>query len=165
MKSKFFSLILGLSIILISSAFAPTARNNIKTGADNPAPLPAITKLTYTPAGEVAPAIVYESAALNDYVLRTPAIANKSVAQNETDLMFVQAAWQEDDPAPAPTPDKDADIFTWQNLLSAFLAVVGIAFGVYWEKASTTLNAISAALEDKKVTVEEIKNIVSAWKG
>jgi hypothetical protein len=145
MNRKIFSLILALSIILISSAFAPSARNHIKTDAGNTAPLPAITKLTYTPAGE------------------TSDIAYESVAQHENDLKFVQAAWQEEEPAPAT--EQDAKIFTWQNLLSAFLAIVGIAFGVYWEKASTTLNAISDALEDKKITVEEIKKIVSAWKG
>lgn len=152
--NKILSLIFGLTIILVASAVSTQMRYDLKNGPEITAPAPIMAEvqtLVYSP-GDV------QDVAFNANPVRT------------ADYCFVNAGLQSDSgEQPDITPDPDTDtgdgLFTWQNILSVVLSGVSIFVGVYWRKASNTLHEIAAALDDKRVTTEEIRKIVNAWKG
>ena len=158
MKNKIFSLIFGMMVILVTMAVTSTARYELSNGKAI-SPPPAITAevltLGYSPAEVQAPA----------------KLSYTTVADN-ADWVFAKAGDQVETEEPAETEepvdvvgDPGTNLFTWQNIVSMILAVISTFFAAYWNKASTTLKEISAALEDKRVTTAEIQKIVNAWKG
>jgi hypothetical protein len=155
MKNKIFSLIFGMIVILVSMAVTSTVRYELKNGNEISEAIPITARvqtLLYSPAEVQAPATLTYKTVADDGDWGFVKAGNQVEVDEQTDI-------------PLPDTDPGSGLMTWQNILSLLLTVVSTFFGVYWNKASTTLRAISDALEDKRVTTGEIQNIVNSWKG
>lgn len=138
MKNKFFSLILGLIVILATTSITSCERVQMND---------ARTTSTTAIAAQVSNAV---------YVA-------PEVAQTR-DVAYV-AVNDVTDPVVATDPANDTTIMIIASVLTVLLTLLSILFKNKADRASRVINEISLALTDRKVTTDEIKKIIAAWKG
>ena len=143
MKNKFFSLILGLIVILAVSAATSCARTAVK----NDASTVWTSSATFVNA-EVSNAIYPET----------------QVAHQCRDVAYVSVGDVTDPAVPVDTSN-DTTYMIIGSILTVLLTLVSILFKTKADRATNVINEIAAALADRKVTTEEIKKIIAAWKG
>lgn len=140
MRNKFVSLILGLMIILLAPAV---------TSCEQTAKLVTQHTEKVSSAGVTAP--VYNLA------YHVPELA-------PPDMYLMQ------DAQPASTDAAEETIPVWMTIVAIALGLLFTFFGVKYKLAVNVINEVHKALQESspggaKITVEEIKKIVDAFKG
>lgn len=136
MKNKFFSLILGLIVILATTSITSCERVQMND-ASTTAIAAQVSNAVYV-APEVAQTRDVAYVAVNDV---TDPVVPTDPANNDTTIMIIA------------------------SVLTVLLTLLSILFKNKADRASRVINEISQALADRKVTTDEIKKIIAAWKG
>jgi cytochrome bd-type quinol oxidase subunit 2 len=136
MKNKFFSLILGLIVILATTSITSCERVQMND-ASTTAIAAQVSNAVYV-APEVAQTRDVAYVAVNDV---TDPVVPTDPANNDTTIMIIA------------------------SVLTVLLTLLSILFKNKADRASRVINEISLALADRKVTTDEIKKIIAAWKG
>lgn len=153
MRNKIISLVLGLLVILAAPALIQSCNHS----AEN-SPQTAVTAAIHTLECE-APA--------NEYI-QTYAVNSQTSAIAES--QYLMTAVQDADPGGTVEPTDDSGLNTWAIVVSAVISIVALFFGAQWKKTLGVLDAIRDSVKagspgGEKVTVEEIKQIIKAFKG
>jgi len=146
MKNKVLSLVLGMVVILLSMSATSCARTDIQKNDVS-------TTLATSINAEASNALyTYEVAQSNDIIYST--VQDADVTVQDADVSV-----------PADTDDNETLYMIIGSVLTILLSVISVLFKTKADRATNVINAISSALADRKVTTEEIKKIIYAWKG
>ena len=130
MRNKFFSLIIGLIVILASPVFTSC----VDKAANNDIQTETVITAEVSNALYVAP----------------------EVAQcRDVSYMAVQDA----------VVTEAEDGYNWLGIVNILLAIVAAVFAAFTIRAKAALRKLIEALDDNRLTKEEIQDIVKAWKG
>lgn len=173
MRHKFFSLILGLFIILTAPAFTSCMEGSKKDNTKQEQALQGSQAIENSIAAQQPIAAEYEYA---NYVPSQNLLADAGTSgEKATNDIYYLAAYQDEsatdaggtqagETAPDP-PSTIEGVFNWQTILNLVLLVVSTVFASVWKRARNVLVAINKGLEDNNLSKEEISGIVKAWKG
>lgn len=138
MREKFLSLILGLIVILASPVFTSCVNKATKNDVKTETSITAeVSNLMY-----VAP----------------------EVAQCR-DVAFVAVQDLEGSEPAAPAAPTNNTMMIVAAVMTVLMTLLSVVFKTKADRAIKTINKISEALADRKLTAEEIRGIIEAWKG
>ena len=150
MRNKFFSLILGLMVILVAPALIQscTHENQSHKGSELQVSDSGL-ELTTIPSNQL---------------VCTAGMFAFSLSDNDIEAVSADSTAVSPEGSGTVAAD-DGGLLGWQNILIAVLGIFSALFAGLWKRARNVITAIDEALKDGKVDKVELNNILKAWKG